>query len=86
MTDNFSFNLSCVGFNCWGFKSSHDSIDKLCKLYDICFICEHWLSLEEVVIAKQQLNDSNKWCHLKSSMDPAEIIAGRPYGGGRLYM
>ena len=45
----------------------------------INFICEHWLKNGEFYNVAQKFSD--KWVALKSSMDPSEIINGRPYGG-----
>lgn len=46
----------------------------------IVFLCEHWLRPNEIShIAKNSLEPF--WTHLKSSIDPTEVLIGRPYGG-----
>ena len=43
-------------------------------------MCEHWLKPGEVSHIEQ--NDfESYWTHLKSSIDPTEVLIGRPYGG-----
>jgi len=47
---------------------------------EILFLCEHWLRPNEVSHMKN--NDfKSLWTNLKSSIDPTEILIGRPYGG-----
>ena len=71
--------LSCVSFNCLGFKSS--IIDKLCSIHDICFLSEHWLRPCELPTIQGICNQKSKWSHFKSSVDPEIVTSGRPHGG-----
>ena len=45
------------------------------------FLCEHWLTPHEVSALKHRFNDSGKWLHMKSSINPEEVLIGRPHGG-----
>ena len=44
------------------------------------FLCEHWLKPSEV--SHVTCNDfKSYWTNFKSSIDPTEVLLGRPYGG-----
>ena len=73
--------ISCVSFNCFGYKSSSMFIENLCNDYDICFLCERWLKPSELHNVKSSFNDTNWWSFLKSSIDPEQVCCGRPDGG-----
>jgi hypothetical protein len=47
----------------------------------IAFLCETWLQPFELQHTKRTLSELGLWCHLKSSIDPEEVLVGRPYGG-----
>ena len=69
-------------FNCKGLKSSLGVInDLLLPQCDMLFLCEHWLTPHEVSALKHKFNDSEKWFHMKSSINPEEVLVGRPHGG-----
>ena len=74
-------NLSCITFNCCGFKGSNSFIQKLSNDYDISFICEHWMTPADIQIVQSSLQDDEKYVFFKSSMDPEMVQAGRGYGG-----
>jgi exonuclease III len=78
---NKSRKLNCVSFNCLGYKSSSAFVDNLCKKYDICFLCEHWLRPCEITPIQSLLKDKCLWSSFKSSIDPEAASVGRPYGG-----
>ena len=40
--------IKCVSFSCLGYKNSCFYIDRLCSEFDICFIGEHWVRLDEL--------------------------------------
>jgi hypothetical protein len=45
------------------------------------FICETWIKPNELNGISKNLNNIGYWCNLKSSIDPDEVLLGRPYGG-----
>jgi hypothetical protein len=49
-------------FNCKGFKSSYGLIDDYLnnKNCDLMFVCEHWLTAQELAAYKQCFNASNR--------------------------
>ena len=55
--------------------------DILSDKCDIIFICEHWLRPCEVPIFSNDFAKQNYWSDLKSSIDPEQLLKGRPYGG-----
>jgi len=73
-----AFNI--LTFNCHGLKSSIDYIMKLYNDNDILFLSEHWLLSSEINLIKDKYF-KNDWCNLKSSINPTEVLTGRPHGG-----
>ena len=59
-------------------KNSNTFIQKLSDLNDICLIYEHWLKPHELCSTG---NVCQKWCSLKSSVDPDVVQSGCPFGG-----
>jgi hypothetical protein len=45
------------------------------------FLCEHWLTVQELSIFNDRFKKSNMWTNLKSSVDPETVLIGRPHGG-----
>ena len=76
-------DFSVCSFNCKGLKSSYGLIDNILNdnNCDLLFVSEHWLTTHELSGFNSQLIDNNKWTHMKSSIDPEEILTGRPHGG-----
>ena len=48
---------------------------------DIIFVSEHWLTENEIASFRQRFTLNNRWMHMKSSINPEEILVGRPHGG-----
>jgi exonuclease III len=71
------FTLNCNGLN--------GCIDELLhELYaqsNIIFLCEHWLQQYEIPSVEQALSKKGYVSYLKSSVNPEEVLYGRPYGG-----
>ena len=74
-------SVSCISFNCLGYKSSTAYIDDLCDKYDVCFISEHWLRPHKMPAVRSQWRSRQRWTLMKSSMDPEVIQKGRSHGG-----
>ena len=74
-------SLAIVNFNCNGFKGSYGGILNMMKQNDCLFLCETWLKPNELSVITKELNDLGYWCNMKSSIDPEQILTGRPYGG-----
>ena len=76
-------NLQIWLYNCKGFKSAFNCIDSVIDkgVCDLVFLCEHWLTPQEVASFKYQSRDNNRWLHMKSSVSAEEQLVGRPYGG-----
>ena len=45
------------------------------------FLCEHWLAPCDLSVFKNEFDRHIYWSYMKSSMNPDELIQGRPYGG-----
>ena len=54
-------NIKCVSFNCFGYKNSCFYIDRLCSEFEICFISENWLRLDELNKVRCSLKDKDLW-------------------------
>ena len=76
-----NLSLDIINFNCNGFKGSYGGILNLIKDNDCVFLCETWLKPNELNGVSKQLNSHGFWCNMKSSIDPEELLVGRPYGG-----
>ena len=76
-----NMSISIVNFNCNGFKGSYGGILKLMKDNDCVFLCETWIKPNELGSISKELNSMNFWCNMKSSINPEEVLVGRPYGG-----
>ena len=75
-------SINIFSFNCHGFNSCFDDIiNELLTTSDIAFICEHWLQPYEIPGVQRLLLNEGLKCHLKSSINPEEVLTGRPYGG-----
>ena len=44
--------FNCDSYNCLGYKRSSIYVDMLCRIHDICILCEHWLGPHEVPTLK----------------------------------
>ena len=74
--------LSVFSYNCYGINSSlNEIVEELRSNSNIAFICEHWQHQHELVGLKAMLAREGYWSHMKSSIDPEEVLQGRPYGG-----
>lgn len=73
-------NVTFVSYNCYGFKSNINYIKKLIKKFDICFFCEHWLSLEEESLFKELSFEHNFFFKSSYSIS-SHSRKGRPFGG-----
>ena len=79
---SYMMTYTISSFNCKGLKASYDMIETtLLHKYQMLFLCEHWLSPHEVVSFEQCCQKDDKWVHMKSSINPEELLVGRPYGG-----
>ena len=80
---NYSKSFNILSYNCKGFKSSFSTIDYFLNEQncDIAFVCEHWLTEQEIAGFKYSFNSNNIWVDMKSSMNQEEMLTGRPYGG-----
>ena len=74
-------SVNITAFNCNGLKISMDYVLDLVRKSDITFLCEHWLRCHELNTIKTIFQDQDRWCHLKSSVDPLNELKGRPFGG-----
>ena len=71
------FTLNCNGLiGCF-----NEVLDELILHSDVMFLSEHWLQHYQIPAIKNLLTDRGFVSHLKSSIDPEEILYGRPYGG-----
>ena len=74
--------LNVFSFNCSGFNSCLNEILKELKINSqIAFICEHWLQPCELPATQRLLQQEGLLSFLKSSVDPEEVLLGRPHGG-----
>lgn len=72
--------FSCVTFNCRSVKNSLFEVNKLCNMYDVVFLQEHWLLPNELDYLNNVHPDFLSVG--KSAVDIGrDIIVGRPYGG-----
>ena len=73
-------NLKIVSYNCRSVKNSLLDVSKLCELYDIILLQEHWLPKQELSYLNK-INDN--FISLGSSpVDLSnKLLKGRPYGG-----
>ena len=69
--------------NCKGIKSSYGVIDNFLQgsECDMIFVSEHWVTENEIASFRQRFTLNNRWMHMKSSINPEEILVGRPHGG-----
>jgi len=70
-----SFN--CNGLRSYGFIDNYLNSENC----DIMFICEHWLTAQELASFKRRFNGDNRWTHTKSGVNAEELLFGRPDGG-----
>jgi hypothetical protein len=78
--DEEKVSINIATYNCNGIKSSHNYVKSLVESNDITFICEHWMAPNKTW--HYQTNIGNQWwCKMKSSIQPGEVLNGRPYGG-----
>ncbi len=71
------FSHNCEGINSY----INELIDEMMNNSSIAFLCETWLEKYELQNMNKCFRDQGLWSHLKSSVDPEEVLQGRPYGG-----
>ena len=71
------FTLNCNGVN----GCIDELIHELYTQSDVIFICEHWLQQFEIPSVENALIDKGFVPYLKTSVNPEEVLYGRPYGG-----
>ena len=76
--DRLSLNVATL--NCRGLKGTLPYVKSMCNDHSVVFVCEHWLRPGELPLVVES-DFSSHWTHLKSSMNPTELSAGRPFGG-----
>ena len=64
-----------------GYKGSNAFISGLCDIYDICFVCEHWMKNSDISFVQLRLRKELKWSYFKTSIDSETVLSGRGYGG-----
>ena len=76
----YKFNLRVTSFNSHGIKTSSDTIQELCALFDIILLQELWLYPDELSYLS---NLSYVFCSysLSSMTLDDKLIRGRPHGG-----
>jgi len=76
-------NFDVWSYNCKGLKSSCGTIENILNNMecDIMFLCEHWLTPHEIPVFNERFINNDMWVTLKSSVDPENIMIGRPHGG-----
>ena len=76
----YRFNLRVTSFNSHAVKTSSDTIQKLCALFDIILLQELWLYPDELSYLS---NLSYDFCSysLSSMTLHDKLIRGRPHGG-----
>ena len=81
-------DITCISFNCHGFKQSCDYITEKLKLCDILCLNETWLrpteneTIRSVLIAHPDLSDKSYSIFEKSGMNDVDAsYTGRPFGG-----
>ncbi|KAK2144805.1 hypothetical protein LSH36_729g01005 [Paralvinella palmiformis] len=66
-----------------GLKSYYGVIDNYLnsKNCDIMFVCEHWLTEQELASFKLRFSGDNRRTHMKSSVNTEELLVGRLHCG-----
>eukprot|EP00118_Oscarella_pearsei_P023150 m.273260 g.273260 ORF g.273260 m.273260 type:complete len:967 (+) comp40573_c0_seq2:1097-3997(+) len=72
--------LKVVSFNCRGFQSSKDDIDRLARQADIFMLQEHWIRPEQFSVLND-VGDSKFAYTAVSPMEKGQCVQGRPFGG-----
>ena len=87
MGSNYNLPVTLWSFNCHGFKTSSDFTKQILHSNncDIMFISEHWLNPGDMSQIQSEMNKSGYWTSMKSSMDPEQLLLGRPHGGVGLF-
>ena len=74
--------LNVFSFNCKGINSCFNNVlHEIKNFSDVMFLCEHWLYPYELATTNQLFQNENLISFLKSSIDPEELLRGRPFGG-----
>ena len=74
------YPLRIVSYNCRSIKNSRLDVSKLCELYDIVILQEHWLPKQELSYLNEI--DENFISISSSPVDlSSKLLKGRPYGG-----
>jgi len=76
----YSFNLKVTSFNVHGVKSSSNTIQDLCKKFDIILLQEHWLYPDDLSYISQLSPDFCSFSLSPMSIDD-RLLSGRPHGG-----
>ncbi len=71
------FSHNCEGINSY----VHELINEMMNNSNIAFLCETWLKQYELQNMNKCFKDQRLWSHLKSSVEPEEVLLGRPNGG-----
>ena len=45
------------------------------------FVCEHWLTEQELASFKQRFSGDNRWTHMQFNVNTEELLVGCPHGG-----
>ncbi len=77
----YNTHAQIFSHNCQGINTCINELVDEMKTSDIGFICEHWLRPCEIPALKKALKEAGLWSCLKSSINPEEVLIGRPYGG-----
>ena len=72
-------NLRFVSFNCCGANNKLPIIADICNNADIIFLQETWLMPSELNVLDSVSPDF--YSYSLSSVDPSQLLIGRPYGG-----
>ena len=76
-----NITLKLASWNCQGLKSNMQYASKLANSHDIVFLCETWLKPSDLNIVNEYFETYEQAAHMISSVDPLNVLSGRPFGG-----